>query len=426
MLAINPAFIVITVMIVALILFISGIIPIPATAAMVCIVLYVTGIIDKSTALKSFASDNVMIIACLGIIGEAAFRTGAAAKMGLVLKKFAKSERQFAFWLTVGSGILSGFLSNNGAAALIISLTLGICFATGMRRNKMMYPIVLGVCFGGGITTIGSNSTLYIKETLESMGNGQSMAFFELAPICLILILICAVFISTIGFNMMPEEPRNQLDSGASEEPDYSAVPKWKMYLSFVVLIGTIVAMYFEKEIGISLGFISMIGALIVVCARLVTDKQAVRAIPMNAIIMYACMVPVSTAVTNSGAGEMIAGFVQNMLGGTTSSLVVILLLFAIIVPITNCMSNSATIIMFCPIAIAVAQAMGMDVKAAMIAVRLAGTIGIATPIALPPNTMAMEPGGYNFMDYVKPGIPLTVICCVVSIIYLYVVYPMW
>ena len=89
MLAINPAFIVITVMIVALILFISGIIPIPATAAMVCIVLYVTGIIDKSTALKSFASDNVMIIACLDIIGEAAFRTGAAAKMGLVLKKFA-------------------------------------------------------------------------------------------------------------------------------------------------------------------------------------------------------------------------------------------------------------------------------------------------------------------------------------------------
>ena len=108
-----------------------------------------------------------MIVAGLGIVGDAMFRTGSAAQIGVLLKKIAKSERVLVFWLVVFSGVISGFLSNNGCAALLISLTLGISISTNYRRCKLMYPIAVGVCFGGGITTVGSNSTLYLKEILE-------------------------------------------------------------------------------------------------------------------------------------------------------------------------------------------------------------------------------------------------------------------
>lgn len=420
----DPAIFVCLIMVIALILFITEVIPISATAVFVCVSLYAAGILTSKEALKDFGSENVMIIAGLGIIGEAAFKTGAAAKIGILLKKVAKTERAFVFWLTLLSGIVSGFLSNNGAAALLISLTLGICTSAKLRRSKVMYPITVGAIMGGGMTTVGSNSTLYLKEVLEGLGNGQTMTFFELTPICLILVFVGAVYLATIGFNLLPEAPRNTY--AESEEEDYSNVPKWKPALSVAVLIGTVIAMYFEKEIGISVGFTAMIGALIVVCAGLLSEKEAVKAVPLKAIVLYAAMVPVSTAITNSGAGDLLSGFAQSVLGTSSSAIVVLIFIFLIIIPITNCMSNSVTIIMFCPVALAVAQALGMDPKATLIAVRLAGTIGIATPIAWPGAAMALEPGGYKFMDYVKVGIPLSVIMTVVSLAYLYIAYPLW
>ena len=422
----NPALFVVIILAIALILFMTGKVPLGATALFVTLSLYLAGIIDDKTALKNFSSENVMIIAGLGIVGEAMFRTGAAAQIGILLKKVAKSERKLVFWLVVGSGVVSGFLSNNGCAALLIALTLGISLSTHYRRCKLMYPIAVGVCFGGGITTVGSNSTLYLRGVLEELGTGQTMSFFELAPICLILILICAVFLSTVGFNLLPEESNNSLDPSFSEEPDYSKVPEWKRKVAMVVFFGTILGMCFENQIGISVGMTALIASAVILFTGLLTEKEAFKAIPMTSVLMYACMVPVADAMTNSGAADMLVQFMQNTLGNIHSSLIIILLIYLIIVPITNVMSNSATIIMFTPVALAVAAAFGMNPKAILMTLRMAGTIAVATPIGLPAATMAVEPGGYSFKDYLKPGIPLTIITILVSIVYIYVTYPLY
>ncbi len=422
----NPALFVVIILLIALVLFMTGIVPLGATALFVDLALYLAGIIDGKTALKNFASENVMIIAGLAIVGEAMFRTGAASKIGILLKKVAKSERILVFWLVIGSGIISGFLSNNGSAALLIALTLGICLSTNYRRCKLVYPIAVGVCWGGGITTVGSNSTLYLRGVLEELGTGQSMSFFELAPICLILTLISAVFLSTVGFKLLPEEPNNELDPSYAKEPDYSAIPSWKRVLAMIVFVGTILAMCFENQIGISVGMTSLIASFIILATGLLTDKEAFRAIPMTSILMYACMVPVADAMTTSGAADYLVVFMQNVLGGVNNPLYIILLIYAVIVPITNIMSNSATIIMFTPVALAIATSMGMNLKAILMTLRMAGTIAVATPISMTPTTMAVEPGGYSFKDFLRPGIPISIISIIVSIIYMYIAYPIY
>ena len=420
----HPALFVTIILVIGLALFISGKIPIPATAAFICLSLFLAGIIDSKTVLKNFGSANAMIVAGLGIVGDAMFRTGAAAEIGVFLKKVAKSERALVFWLVVFSGIISGFLSNNGCAALMISLTLGIAVATKYRRCKLMYPIAVGVCFGGGITTVGSNSTLYLKEILEQQGNGQTMSFFELAPICLILIFVSAVFLSTIGFGLMAEKPNNQLDPSYAEDMDYSMVPKWKKTAAFIIFAFTILAMCFEDRIGIPVGITAMLAALACVVCGLMTEKEAARAVPLSAIVMYCCMVPVSDAMEKSGATEVIVNFMQNTLGSNASPLLIILMIYLVAIPITNVMSNSATIIMLTPVVLAVATAVGMNPKTALMTLRMAGTIAIATPIGLPATTMAMEPGGYTFMDYVRPGIPLSIITIVITVVYMLAAYP--
>ncbi|MBR1895226.1 MAG: SLC13/DASS family transporter [Pyramidobacter sp.] len=422
----HPALFLAIILAIGLFLFVTGKIPIPATAAFICLSLYLAGILDSKTVLKNFGSQNVMIVAGLGIVGDAMFRTGAAAQIGVFLKKMARTERALVFWLVMFSGVISGFLSNNGCAALMISLTLGISVATGYRRCKLMYPIAVGVCFGGGITTVGSNSTLYLKEILEKLPNAQTMSFFELAPICLILTFISAVFLSTVGFNLMPDAPRNTLDPSYGAEKDYSTVPAWKRKAAFVIFAGTILAMCFEDVVKVPVGITAMIAALACVACGLMTEKEACHAVPLSAIVMYACMVPVSTAMKTTGATQIIVDFMHSTLGSNASPLIVILVIYALVIPITNVMSNSATIIMFTPVVLAVCAAIGMNPKSALMTLRMAGTIALATPLGLPATTMAVEPGGYNFMDYVRPGVPLSIIAIVITVIYMYMAYPVY
>lgn len=254
------------------------------------------------------------------------------------------------------------------------------------------------------------------------------MGFFEFAPLSLLLLVIAAVYMSTIGYKLLPDVPRNEDSNPVNasvKEDDFSGVPKWKMILSLCLMVGTFLGMIFEKQIGIPLHFIAILGALIAVCARCITVKAATRAIPISGIIIYAAMVPVADAMTNSGAADLVANASLNILGSLNSPILILCLIFLIITPITNFMSNAATIILFTPIALIVAESLGIGPKAILVAVRFAASIAIATPVAMPANSMAVEPGGYKFMDYVKPGLPLTFICVAVSIIYIACFYPL-
>lgn len=423
----DPAILVILIILVALVMFITEWIPLPATAMAVAVSFYLIGAVDANTALKSFSSSTAMIIAAMAIIGEAVFQTGGADRIGRLLTKFGSNERYLIFAIVMFSGTMSGFLSNTGAAALLIALILGMCSSTGMKRSKLMYPVIVGCCFGGGITIVGTTSGPFLKETLEALNIGETMSFFEFAPLSLLLLVIAAVYMATIGYRLLPDAPRNDdKDMGHDvKTSDFSGVPKWKMVLSLCLMVGTFLGMIFEKQVGIPLHFIAILGALIAVCARCITVKAATRAIPISGIIIYAAMVPVADAMTNSGAADLIANASLRVLGSLGSPILILLLIFLIITPITNFMSNAATIILFTPIALIVAESLGINPKAILIAVRFAASIAIATPVAMPANSMAVEPGGYKFIDYLKPGLPLTVICVVVSIVYIACFYPL-
>ena len=131
----DPAILVILIILVALVMFITEWIPLPATAMAVAVSFYLIGAVDANTALKSFSSSTAMIIAAMAIIGEAVFQTGGADRIGRLLTKFGSNERYLIFAIVMFSGIMSGFLSNTGAAALLIALILGMCSSTGMKLS---------------------------------------------------------------------------------------------------------------------------------------------------------------------------------------------------------------------------------------------------------------------------------------------------
>lgn len=112
------------------------------------------------------------------------------------------------------------------------------------------------------------------------------------------------------------------------------------------------------------------------------------------------------------------------MLGANPSPYILTFVVFIICCVLTNFMSNTATTALMAPICLSIAQGMGADPRAVLMACVIGGSCAYATPIGMPANTMVFGIGGYKFNDYVKSGLPLIVIATIVSMIILPIAFP--
>jgi len=137
-------------------------------------------------------------------------------------------------------------------------------------------------------------------------------------------------------------------------------------------------------------------------------------------------MMPIATAMEKSGAGKLIADVVVGMLGGAPSPMFVTGSLFALSAGLTQFMSNTASTALLAPIGISIAKGIGASPHAVLMAIAVAASCAFATPVGTPPNTLVLGPGGYKFMDYVKAGTGLVILCFIVSIIIIPMVWPFY
>ena len=145
-------------------------------------------------------------------------------------------------------------------------------------------------------------------------------------------------------------------------------------------------------------------GALIV--TRVLTVEQAYRSINWTTVILVAAMMPLSTAMMETGAAQTMAHTLVSMVGnaGPYALLAGLFLLTAIL---GQLISNTATALIVIPIGVAAATEMGVSPLPVLMSVAVAAAASFLTPIATPTNLMVMEPGGYKFGDYWKLGLPL-------------------
>ena len=419
----SPISITICFMIFAAVMFIWEKIPLAVTSMTVCLGLVVTGVLDSKTAFAGFINTNVILFVAMFIVGGALFETGMANKIGGIVTKFAKTEKQLIIAIMIIVGVLSGILSNTGTAAILIPVVVGIADKSGFARSKLLMPLVLAAAMGGNLSLIGAPGNMIAQSAMEGMG--KSFGFFEYAKVGLPILVCGIIYFAFFGYKLLPNKTGGT-DSSYDEQKDFSNVPKWKQALSLIILILTLLGMIFEDQIGIKLCITGCIGALALILTGVISEKNALKSIDLKTIFLFGGTLSLASALQTTGAGEDIAKAVIGVLGENPSPYILTFVVFMLCCVLTNFMSNTATTALMAPICVSIAQGMGADPRAVVIATVIAGSCAYATPIGMPANTMVVGLGGYKFKDYVKSGLPLILVSFVICMILLPVLFPFY
>ena len=168
----------------------------------------------------------------------------------------------------------------------------------------------------------------------------------------------------------------------------------------------------------------ALIGCLLMGLFGCVDFNSAYRSINWKSLVLIVGMLPFSLALQRTGGVDLAADAVVNLVGGAAPRLV-LATLFVITAVIGLFISNTATAVLMAPVALAIAKDLGASPYPFAMIVALAASAAFMTPISSPVNTLVVGPGQYSFGDFVKVGVPFTVIVAIVSVLLVPVFLPL-
>ena len=162
----------------------------------------------------------------------------------------------------------------------------------------------------------------------------------------------------------------------------------------------------------------ALLGCLAMVLTRCLRLEEAYKAVNWQVIFLLAGILPLGIAMQKSGAASSIAESAVGMVGGM-GPVAVLAVVYLMTSVMTDTMSNNAAAVLLAPIAISTAEQIGVDPRPFLMAITFAASTGFSTPVGYQTNTMIYNPGGYKYTDFLRTGVPLSILFWILSVIFI-------
>ncbi len=215
-----------------------------------------------------------------------------------------------------------------------------------------------------------------------------------------------------------------------SSEPDFLVLQEEKPIVAqpqkaplaaliMVGVIGTVLVGWLPISIA------AVVGAALMVLTGCLSMDDAYHYIDWRAVFLIACMLPLGIAMEQTGTASLLAEGMVALVGdlGETALLAGLFILTSIV---SQVMPNPVVTVLMAPIAINTAGDLGLSPFALMMIVAIAASASFMSPVGHPANVLVMGPGGYRFADYMKVGIPLTILLLLVTLLVLPIFWPLF
>lgn len=221
---------------------------------------------------------------------------------------------------------------------------------------------------------------------------------------------------------LLARETRDVVVVGQPKEHASMAAANGKAPIAGGIMLLMVLLMIFEVFPAVISVLIGAVLMIVTGCVRNMDD--AYGKINWESIVLIAAMLPMATALEKTGGMVMLSEGIISMLG-SFGAIGVLAGIYFITMVFGQFISNTATAVLFAPIAMNAAISLDASPYTFLIAVAVASSMAFATPVASPTNALVMTAGGYKFFDFVKVGVPLQIIMFIVMMIAIPLIFPL-
>lgn len=420
----TPLAITIIILAATIVAFISGRLPFSVISMGIILSLTLTGVMEPQEAFSGFTNKNVVMFTAMFIVGAGLVKTRILHMAQKIVMSFSHNKKMLVLLGSSVAGIIAILTSSTASAAIMLPLLIGIANEVDVSRSRLLFPAMTVANIATGMTVLGQGaSNMAFNDIMMNAGGTTPFTIWSFTIARLPVLIIALAYSSLIGWRLLPDIPNDEFkDAHAVEDMDVLA-PLKEVVAVFIIVL-TVGLILFSKQIGIDMYIIAVTGAGALIVFGVLNEKEALSAIHLPTIFLFAGVLPLSSAIKGTGAGEVIADWMILMLGDSANPYMIIAVFFIVPLVMTQVMSNLATITIFIPLVSVAAVKIGVDPRALVMGVMIACTTSILTPMASPAQAIIMGPGGYKLKDYLKAGLPLTVIITVLSIFILPLLFP--
>lgn len=395
--------------------------------------LLVLGVIRPVEVQGAFASPAVIALAGLFVIAYAIEISGL---LGLLIRQATRLCARIGaagLWLVmIGCGGASAFLNNTPIVVLAAPVIKDVATSLNVSPKRYLIPLSYITIMGGACTLIGTATNLLVNDMARNAGQ-PVFGLFEITPVALVIAGFGGLYLYLVGGRLLGEQAdaapgpptHGQTGDGLLGDAALFAAadrpfdPR-KATLALLVFVAVVVS----AGLGLApIAAAAFAGAVALILLGVITADEAYAGLRPEVLLLIAGMVVVGLSIQVTGLATAGTGLLIDVIR-PWGPLAALIILYGVTLFATELLSNAAVAVLITPVAVALAESLGVDPRPFLVGVMMAASAAFATPFGYQTNVIVFQLGGYSYLDFVRIGVPLNLVTWVAAMIAIPVFFP--
>ncbi|ABD25939.1 Di- and tricarboxylate transporters-like protein [Novosphingobium aromaticivorans DSM 12444] len=408
-------------------------------------ILLVTGAVRPSEVQGAFASPAILTLASLFVIAYAMELSGLLDKAIEKAVVFCRRTGAAGLWGLIGmSGVGSAFLNNTPIVVVVAPVIRDVAKSIGLDPRRFLMPLSYVAVLGGSCTLIGTSTNLLVDDMARTSGQAP-FGIFEITPVGLAMALAGGMYLVLFTGRLVkgapapaeePGKPRARADierhsvshvdlTGDSLEDTkvYAQVREYRPRMAFISVAIFIAVIAVAAINLVPIAAAAFAGAVLLILLRVISPDQAYAGLRPEILLLIAGMVVIGIAMEQTG---LAAEVTQWMIGSVNDvgPLTALIFLYGATLLLTELLSNATVAVLLTPVAVALAESLGVSPRPFLVTIMMAASAAFATPFGYQTNVLVYQMGGYRYMDFMKVGLPLNLLTWAVAVMAIHHFFP--
>jgi di/tricarboxylate transporter len=425
--------------------------------------LLLLGVVRPVEVQGAFASPAVIALAGLFVIAYAIELSGLLGLMIRQATRLASQVGALGVWVVIGMcGSLGGFLNNTPVVVLAAPVIRDVAQSLNLSPKRFLMPLSHVTVLGGLLTLIGTSTNLLVNDMARNAGQ-PVFTLFEITPVGLTIAGVGGLWLYLVGARQLgrraaedeAEQARLAEERAQAERQKRRRLPfrlprlgeartnedgSGDAHLGDVGLFKAADRPFDPRRAMISLAVFVVVvaaaglglvpiaasafaGAVALILLRVITAEEAYAGLRPEILLLIAGMVVMGVAIEVTGlaaaGADLLIQFIRPF--GPLTALIV---LYGVTLFATELLSNATVAVLVTPIAVALAESLGVDPRPFLVAVMMAASAAFATPFGYQTNVLVYQMGGYSYLDFLKVGLPLNLVTWATAMIAIPIFFP--